>query len=172
MYSVLIICWQCLGGNSADQNEPNPIVLGPTLLTQHNRRRNTYITTIKHKQTDRLIFIYNSLTPSSSLPFEKEKISSFKIITDRRTKLILISPSPQAPPSLYYILSPLEEGKNFSKIFPFFKRDHTHTHCMVHAPCTALPWEYNKMSAIQSASSIIPNNQSATRAHFHNIRLL
>ena len=97
------------------------------MLTQHNRRRNTYITTIKHKQTDRLFFIYLSLTPSSSLPFQKEKISSFKIITDRRTKLILISPSPQAPPSLYYILFPLEEGKNFSKIFPFFKRDHPHT---------------------------------------------
>ncbi len=86
------------GGNSADQNEPNPIIFGPTLLTQYNRRRNTYITTIKHKQTDRLIFIYLSLTPSSSLPFQKEKISSFKIITDRRTKLILISPFPQAPP--------------------------------------------------------------------------
>jgi len=42
-----------------------PIVLGPTLLLQNNRRRNTYITVIKHKQTDRH-FLFTS--PSHPLP--------------------------------------------------------------------------------------------------------
>ena len=76
MYSVQNIYIQCLGGNSADQNETNPIVLGPTLLTQHNRRRNTYITTIKHKQqTDSSLFT----SPSHPVPLSLFKKKKFQV---------------------------------------------------------------------------------------------